>query len=393
MGLKVLMIGAYPLEPGMVHGGIESVTSALVSALAAQDDIDNVAVLRFHHGDASTDYRRVGPKVEVYYVRGQDRLRTITGSFLDVRKARKLVAELKPDIVHGQEIGWSGDIAVKCSPNSVVTVHGLIHVEIRMSARTKFRDKLRVKPIDALVRRVLRRAKVVISISKYDTQELGRMIQGTPVSIANPTGLEFFALAPSRPSEPRLLFAGVLTPRKNVVGLLNAFAQVRQAVPEARLIMVGPHPDPDYAQTVQDRVTSLALGDSVDIVGFVDNDRLRHEIATARAVVLFSREETAPTIIAQAMAAGKPVVASRVGGVPEMVNDGESGFVVESEDETALAERMLTLLNDQDLCLRMGARGHELALCRFNPDAVARQTVQAYRTALNSQQLNHSFAR
>jgi len=392
VGLKVLMIGAYPLEPGTVNGGVESATSALVPALAAQDDIDNVAVLCFHHGDASTDYRRAGPKVEVHYVRGEDRLRLITGYFLDVRKARKLVAALKPDIVHGQGLDF-GDVAEKCSPNSVVTVHGLPHVEIRLSDLTTFHDKLRVKPIDALVRRVLRRAKVVISISKYDTQELGRLIKGTPVSIANPTGLEFFALAPSRPSEPRLLFAGVLTPRKNVVGLLNAFAQVRQAVPEARLIMVGPHPDPDYAQTVQDRVTTLALGDSVDIVGFVDNDRLRHEIATARAVVLFSRQETAPTIIAQAMAAGKPVVAARVGGVTEMVNDGESGFVVESEDETALAERMLTLLNDQDLCLRMGARGHELALCRFNPEAVARQTVQAYRTALNSQQLNHSFAR
>jgi glycosyltransferase involved in cell wall biosynthesis len=393
VGLKVLMIGDYPLEPGMVHGGIESVTSVLVAALAAQDDIDNVAVLRFHTGEAPTDYRRAGPKVEVYYVRDQDRLRTITGSFLDVRKARKLVAELKPDIVHGQGIGWYGDIAVKCSPNSVVTVHGLPHVEIRLSARMTFRDKLRVKPIDALVRRVLRRAKVIISISKYDTQSLGRLIKGIPVSIANPTGLEFFALAPSRPSEPRLLFAGVLTPLKNVLGLLNAFAQVRQAVPEARLILAGPHPDPDYAQTVQDRVTSLALGDSVDIVGLLDNDRLRHEIATARAVVLFSRQENAPTIIAQAMAAGKPVVAARVGGVPEMVNDGESGFVVESEDETALAERMLTLLDDQDLCLRMGVRGHELALCRFNPEAVARQTVQAYRTALNSQQLNHAFAR
>ena len=397
MGLKILMIGDYPLEPGMVHGGIESVTSALVPALAAQDDIDNVAVLRFHTGEAPTDYRRAGPKVEVYYVRGQDRLRTITGSFLDVRKARKLVAELKPDVVHGQGIGWYGDIAAKCSPNSVVTVHGLPHVEIRLSARTTFRDKLRVKQIDALVRRVLRRAKVIISISKYDTQPLGRLVKGIPVSIANPTGLEFFALAPSRPSEPRLLFAGVLVPRKNLEGLLNAFAQVRQAVPGARLIMVGPHPDLDYAQNVQDRVTSLALGDSVDIVGFVDNDRLRQEIATARAVVLFSREETAPTIIAQAMAAGKPVVASRVGGVSEMVNDGESGFVVESEDETALAERMLTLLNDQDLCLRMGARGHELALRRFNPDAVARQTVEAYRIALNSQQhsqqLDRSFAR
>jgi glycosyltransferase involved in cell wall biosynthesis len=382
MGLKVLMIAPYPMEPGMVGGGIESATSVLVPALAAQDDIDSVTVLNFHRREASTDYRRDGPKVEVYYVRSQHRLGVITGWFLDVRKARKLVAALKPDIVHGQAL--AGHHAVKCSPNSVVTVHGLPTVEIRLSARTKFRDKLRVKPTDALVRRVLSRAKVVISISNYDTQEVGRLIKGTRVSIANPTGLEYYALAPSGPSEPRLLSAGALTPLKNVLGLLNAFAQVRQVVPEARLILAGrPHQQhPDYAQTVQDRVTSLALGDSVDIVGFLDNDRLRHEIATARAVVLFSRQENAPTIIAQAMAAGKPVVATRVGGVPEMINDGESGFVVESEDETALAERMLTLLNDQDLCLRMGARGHELALCRFSPEAVARQTVQAYRTAL-----------
>jgi hypothetical protein len=49
-----------------------------------------------------------------------------------------------------------------------------------------------------------------------------------------------------------------------------------------------------------------------------------------------------------------------------------------------LAERMLTLIDDQDLCLRMGARAHELALCRFNPEAVGRQTVQAYRTALGT---------
>ena len=356
-------------------------TSVLVPALAAQDDIDSVTVLHFHGGEASTDYRRDGPKVEVHYVRSQARFRTITGSFLSVRKARKLVAALKPDIVHGQAL-LVGDIAVKCSPNSVVTVHGLPHVEMRLSARRNFRDKLRVELLEAMFRRMLRRAKVVISISKYDTQELGRLIKGTRVSIANPTGLEFYALAPSGPSEPRLLFAGALSPLKNVLGLLNAFAQVRQVVPEARLVLAGRPHHPDYAQTVQDRVTSLALGDSVDIVGFLDNDRLRHEIATARAVVMFSRQENSPTIIAQAMAAGKPVVATRVGGVPEMISDGESGFVVESEDETALAERLLTLLNDQDLCLRMGARGHELALCRFNPEAVARQTVQAYRTAL-----------
>jgi glycosyltransferase involved in cell wall biosynthesis len=378
------MIGAYPLEPGIVNGGIESVTSTLVPALAARDEVESVTVLRFHHGEATTDYRREGPKIEVYYLRGQDRLRTLTGSFLDVRKARALVAQLEPDVVHGQEIGWMGDIATRCSPRSVVTVHGLPHVEIRLAASRSLRDKLRIRPIELMVGRVLRRASVVISISSYDRSKLSGLIHGTRVSIANPTGQEFFSLAPSGHTAPQLLFAGVLAPRKDVVGLVNAFAQTHETVPSARLVIVGPQPDKAYAQQVRDRVTALGLDRSVDMVGLVDNDRLRDELAAARAVVLFSREETAPTIIAQAMAAGKPVVASRVGGIPELISDGESGFLVDPEDEDGLAIRMTRLLEDQELCLRMGLSGHQRALQRFAPDAVAAQTVQAYRTAMNA---------
>jgi glycosyltransferase involved in cell wall biosynthesis len=382
--MKVLMIAAYPLEPGVVNGGIESVTSTLVPALAERDEVDSVTVLRFHHGEATTDYRREGPKVEVYYLRGQDRLRTLTGSFLDVRKAKAVVARLDPDVVHGQEIGWIGDIATRCSPRSVVTVHGLPHVEIRLSASDSLRDKLRIRPIELMVGRVLRRARVVISISNYDRRKLCGLIHGTTVSIANPTAPEFFSLAPSVLTAPQLLFAGVLSPRKDVVGLVNAFARAQQSVPAARLVIVGPQPDQGYARNVQERVTALGLDRSVDMVGLVDNDRLRDELASARAVVMFSREETAPTIIAQAMAAGKPVVASRVGGIPELVADGESGFLVDPQDEDALALRMKRLLDDQELCLRMGSCGYARALQRFAPDTVAARTVEAYRAAIDA---------
>jgi glycosyltransferase involved in cell wall biosynthesis len=382
VGLKVLMIGTYPLEPGSVHGGVESATSALVPALAERDDIDSVTVLRFHHGEASTEYRREAPKVQIYYVRGQYRWRMITGSFLDLRKARKLIAELNPDVVHGQEIGVNSYIAARCSPNCVVTVHGITYVETHLYHEPSLRNTLRAKLIHNVARRVLRRAKVVISISKYDAEELSGLIRGTRVSIANPTAAEFFALAPSAPTAPRLLFAGALIPLKNPLGLVNAFALARNAVPDAHLALIGPQPDPAYAKIVRDRVKTLGLTDSVDIVASVDNKRMLHEIATARAVVLFSRQENAPTIIAQAMAAGKPVVASHVGGVPEMVDDGETGFLVESEDEATLADRLARVLEDQHLCLRMGRAGHEIALTRFTPETVAEMTVQAYRTAL-----------
>ncbi|MGE0215148.1 glycosyltransferase family 4 protein [Mycolicibacterium sp.] len=385
MGIKVLMMGAYPLEPGVVRGGIESVTSTLVPALADRDDVDSVTVLRFHTGDAPTEVRREGPKVELHYVRGQRRFRMITGSFLDVRKARRLVAQVGPDVVHGQEIGLYGDIAQRCRRDAVITVHGITFTDTGAHTRDdgSFRALMRDRLIRRLELRVLRRAKVVISISDWDSEVLGSAVGGTRVSIPNPTGDEFFALAPAGRTQPRLLFAGVFTPRKNPVGLVNAFARVRMTVPQARLWLVGPQPDVRYADAVRDRVDELGLAHAVDILDQVDNARLRQEIANARAVVLFSRQETAPTILAQAMAAGKPVIASRVGGVPEMVDDGETGYLVDADDEAMLADRMVKVLQDQELALRLGQRAHDLARARFTAAAVAERTVEAYRKAMD----------
>lgn len=142
--------------------------------------------------------------------------------------------------------------------------------------------------------------------------------------------------------------------------------------------MVGPQPDPGYATAIREHATALGLDEHIEFTGMVDNDRLRAEIAAARAVVLFSQEETSPTILAQAMAAGKPVISSRVGGIPEMVIEGENGYLVAPDDVTAFAARMVELLENQQLALDLGHRGHAKALEKFEPDAVARRTVETY---------------
>jgi glycosyltransferase involved in cell wall biosynthesis len=384
VGIKVLMIGPYPLEPGVVQGGIESVTSTLVPALAQRDDVDKVTVLRFHHGEAATDFRREGSKVEVHFLRGQRRWRTISGSFLDLQKVRRIIAEVNPDVVHGQEIGLYGDIAQRCSPNTVVTIHGLAFSVTGADALdgVSFRDRLRDRMMLRVGRRVLRRAKVVVSLSNWDTEALGVPIQGTRMCIPNPIGAEFFTLAPAVPTQPRILFAGAFTSNKNPVGLVKAFSRVHMTVPDARLLLVGPQPDENYMGRLRSLVGDLGLEDCVEIMDLVGIERMRQLIADARAVVLFSRQENSPTILAQAMAAGKPVVASRVGGVQEMVDDGETGFLVESGDEAAFADRMVKLLVDQDLSLRLGQRANSVALQRFTAEGVAEQTVRAYRNAL-----------
>ncbi|MGC8839709.1 MAG: glycosyltransferase, partial [Anaerolineae bacterium] len=96
------------------------------------------------------------------------------------------------------------------------------------------------------------------------------------------------------------------------------------------------------------------------------------------AVLLSSRQETAPGILCEAMAAGRPAVATAVGGVPDMVADGETGFVVPPGDPEALAERISRLLKDEALRHRMGAAARERALARWWPPRVAEQYRALY---------------
>jgi glycosyltransferase involved in cell wall biosynthesis len=129
-------------------------------------------------------------------------------------------------------------------------------------------------------------------------------------------------------------------------------------------------------------VQSRRLEGAVSFAGHLEVASLLNEIRRSQTVVLFSNQENTPAILAQAMAAGRPIVASRVGGIPEMITDGENGYLVDAGDEAALAERLAALLNAPELCEKMGAASREIARQRYDPAAVARQTVEAYRQAL-----------
>jgi glycosyltransferase involved in cell wall biosynthesis len=102
------------------------------------------------------------------------------------------------------------------------------------------------------------------------------------------------------------------------------------------------------------------------------------EHARCALLALPSKQETAPVVVAEAMAAGRAVVATRICGVPYMVEDGASGLLVEDGDPNALAAGLLRLLQDPALRARMGQRGRQIAEARFRTSVVAGQTRQVY---------------
>lgn len=383
-GLNVLILGPYPENPEKIVGGVEAVNNALVAALVAHSDVAKVTVAMFRTGKPAVEQRVINDKLTLRYLR----VPFISGdvviqSYQCVLAARHLVQELRPDVVHAQGIDRQGDIATQLGLPAVVTVHGLVHIEARLAAKS-LPSKIKVVLFDALVRRVLRKAQVVISISDYDARSLDGLVRNQRISISNAITPEFFQPFAEPAWSPQVFFAGVMRPRKNVVGLLNAFAKVRAALPIARLTIAGPTPDQAYAQKVHERVQDLGLGDAVEFMGHVSNEQLLEAMRATAVVALFSYEETSPTIIAQALAMGRPVVASRVGGIPEMIAEGETGFIVQPDDEQALADRLTTLLCEPERTRIMGERGRAFARQHYEPSAVADQTINAYRHAMSA---------
>jgi glycosyltransferase involved in cell wall biosynthesis len=384
--LNILMIGPYPDEHGRVIGGVEAVTGALVPALAARDDVARVTVVVLGSSDTPARQVQQGSNVMIHYLPTRSRWRTVTRSRVDARQVREIVRDVDPDIIHGQGLTWDSDIAIQLGKPVVVTVHGLIHREQgfirRRSLPARLRGALRTRLVVALTRRVLRRADLVISISAYDGAELNRLTRGKRVQIANPIAPEYVRAPVSDPDGARVLYAGTLLRRKNVTGLIRAFNRARARVPDARLVLAGPSVDPVYDQEIHDTIAALGLQDAVELPGHLDTEQLLDELRRCRVMALFSQQETLPTIIAQAQAQARPVVASRVGGIPEMIEDGVTGWIVDPDDEISCGDRLADLLAAPDVAHRMGQRARDVALERYDTDAVAEQTVAAYLRAL-----------
>jgi glycosyltransferase involved in cell wall biosynthesis len=153
---------------------------------------------------------------------------------------------------------------------------------------------------------------------------------------------------------------------------------VRRTRSDCRLILVGQGP---LAPTLRELTSSLDLQDAVD---FLDpRDDIREVLAAADVVAAPSLSEGFGLSVVEAMAMARPVVATRVGGLLEIVDDGRSGFLVPPADPSALAAALLRVLNDAVLRRELGERARAVAELRFDIRGTARATERIYDTVLS----------
>lgn len=177
---------------------------------------------------------------------------------------------------------------------------------------------------------------------------------------------------------PFVLFVGRLATNKGLLALTEAFASLARHDPTATLVLVGA--DDGMGPAVDRRAQELGLGAKVRRVGFVDDERrLASAFREARLFVLPSQYEAFGLVLLEALAQGTPVIASRVGGIPEFVEEGKAGRLVTPASAPELAEAMLALWDDEATRRRLGTFGRTEVVPRFDWDRVTDRLEAIYR--------------
>ncbi len=183
---------------------------------------------------------------------------------------------------------------------------------------------------------------------------------------------------PGPSEEPFVLLVGTPWYLKGVDLLLQAFAEIAPEFPGVRLKMLGY----SYGGVPMDKAASVK--DRIEILKAVTHLEAMQLIAQATVFVLPSRCEGLPRVLIEAMAAGVPVIASDVGGIPHLVRDGENGFLIPSGDAKALAAKLRIMLGDEQLRKRMGDEGYRRAHEELTERVWAEKSFEMVRDTVNA---------
>ncbi len=185
-----------------------------------------------------------------------------------------------------------------------------------------------------------------------------------------------------------ILFVGRFDALKGGDLVVDAFSQLAKEDSELQLYFIGP--DDGVVDSagrclglqayLQQRVDASTVATRVKYLGVMTQAEVSEWRRRASLTVISSRYETFPNTALEAMSQGCPIVASDAGGIPEIIQDGKTGLIFRSGQVEDLARKCIELLNNPDLATQLGARAIVECERRFNPDDVARQTLDFYRT-------------
>lgn len=231
------------------------------------------------------------------------------------------------------------------------------------------------------------RADAVIG-DGWDALNFERALGRELIEVTGGVDSELFRPAPPDPEltvrldgRRVLLYVGRFVPLKNLPMSIDAFAIVRRSQPDAALVLVG---EGALEGQIREQVSRLGLSADVTFMGHQPQSRLPALYAASEIVLLSSSFDNSPNCILEANACERPVVATRVGGVPRYVTEGENGLLADTGDAEGFAQAILDLLRQPERAREMGLNGRQRILERHSWRTSAEKLLRLYDTLLSA---------
>jgi glycosyltransferase involved in cell wall biosynthesis len=271
-------------------------------------------------------------------------------------------------------LGWAAQRG-RLAP-LVTTFYG---VELRLV-------KSSLKVLKSFVAWAARRSNRVVAISSYTADEVRGLVNVPVEVIPYTTSLPSGGPARLEPasSPATVLFVGRLVERKGLIYLLDAIAQLRSVLP-LRLVIIG---DGSERERLEKRARDLRVSNIVEFRGKVTDEQLQAAYGEADVFVLPSVHdargdtEGLGVVLLEAMNAAVPVIGSRIGGIVDIVVDGESGLLVPPGDANALAAALRRVLTDADVARRLGQAGQQRVRTEFTWETITARWEAIYRAVV-----------
>ena len=361
--MRIVQIGNFPLDYNVIKGGVEASIFGITKALARNNEVKAIS---FPNKLLEKDQILYYENISIHHLANPYRFNSL--GFLRMKKIKSIIRTFEADVVHIHDSSILTLLLVRFLQqkkiNTVVTVHGVNYIEMwKIFKRVKtVANFLRFIYFSCIEYLVILSAKKIITDTRYVENMLLR-IKEKPYFVI-PQGIDesFFELEDQyKPN--RILSVGSISNRKGHEYSILSMAELKKEFPEIRLQIIGvifPQ-DQEYYSYLLRLIKEKDLEKHVLISNNIPVENLKQELRECYLFILHSYEESQGISLCEAMAAGKPIVATQVGGIPHIVEENVNSRLVPFGDVSAFSKNIRDILWDVSLRNRMGKESRQLS--------------------------------
>lgn len=299
--------------------------------------------------------------------------------FFTRKKLQRVIRTIDPDIVHAHGTEFShGWVAYDSKCPSVLSIQGMMHYLVKENDFSLMDGALRVKS----EKFVVEHTKYFIAKTPYARRFIEEMNPRAQIfKLENMMRPDFFNMTKDYSKTNRVLFIGPFVQYKGVDELFAALS----VLPHITLVVIGTRPPLNKkAQELVDKYPSV----KVDWKGHLSGSEVAEQMASVDMLVHPARSDNSPNVVSEAMCLGLPVVATRVGGIPDMIRDNDTGILIPSCDVEKLSLAIRLLMDDKSKRKALGTAARADALKRFHPDVAVNGLVEVYESILQEESIS-----